>query len=131
MTKSDITTAYYGVNPVSKIYLGTDVVYEEQPTGHTVYAVLNGTESVELLETVAGQMYEMVIAEPIYTSLTLYDNDLVVTADDLVYDIGGIQYREQNVEILDINADNYSSGAVLTGISYDVLNNSVYLVFQM
>lgn len=131
MTNKEIQNAYVGDTQVEKIYLGADVVYEEQPTGHTVYAVLNGTENVELMETVAGQMYEMVIAEPIYTSITLYDNDQVVTADDLVYDIGGIQYREQNVEILDINADNYSTGAVLTSISYDVLNNSVYLGFEM
>lgn len=131
MTNKEIQNAYVGDTQVEKIYLGADVVYEEQPTGHTVYAVLNGTENVELMETVAEQMYEMVIAEPIYTSITLYDNDQVVTADDLVYDIGGIQYREQNVEILGINADNYSPGAVLTSISYDVLNNSVYLGFEM
>ena len=131
MTNKEIQNAYVGDTQVEKIYLGADVVYEEQPTGHTVYAVLNGTESVELLETVTGQMYEMVIAEPIYTSLTLYDNDQVVTADGLVYVIDGIEYNEENVEILGISADNYATGAVLTGISYDVLNNSVYLVFQM
>jgi len=130
MTNLDINKAYVGDTQVDKIYLGTDVVYEATPVGptaHTASVLLDGSEVIDLPETL-GDMYEMVFSEP-YTSITLYYDNEVVTASTLTISVDRVeQITETDYEVADINTDTYSFSSI-NSISFNADSNDVYIDF--
>lgn len=128
MTNFDINKAYVGDTQVDKIYLGTDVVYEATPVGptaHTASVLLDGSEVIDLPETLEG-MYEMVFSEP-YTSITLYFDDEIVTASTLFVSVDGSTVASENdFEVADINTDTYGGSSINT-ISFNTESYDVYI----
>ena len=132
MTNNEISAVYYGVSPVDKIYLGTDIVYEATPVGptaHTASVLLDGSVVIDLPETVGG-MYEMAFSEP-YTSITLYFDDEVVTASTLFVSVdGNTVASESDFEVANIDTDTYV-GSSLNSISFNADSNDVYIDFAV
>lgn len=131
MTNFDINKAYVGDTQIAKIYLGTDVVYEAAPVGptaHTASVLLDGSEVIDLPETLEG-MYEMAFSEP-YTSITLYYDNEVVTASTLSISVDGTQSTtETDFEVANINADTYGFSSINT-ITFNASSNDVYIDFN-
>lgn len=132
MTNNEISAVYYGVSPVDKIYLGTDIVYEATPVGptaHTASVLLDESVAIDLPETVGG-MYEMAFSEP-YTSITLYFDDEVVTASTLFVSVNGNTVAsESDFEVANIDTDTYG-GSSLNSISFNASSNDVYIDFAV
>lgn len=132
MTNNEIADVYYGVSPVDKIYLGTDIVYEATPVGptaHTASVLLDGSVAIDLPET-SGGMYEMAFSEP-YTSITLYFDDEVVTASSLSVTIDGTRVADEtDFEVANIDTDTYG-GSSLNAISFNADSNDVYIDFAV
>lgn len=131
MTNNEISAVYYGVNPVDKIYLGADVVYEATPVGptaHTASVLLDGSVVIDLTETRPG-IYEMAFSEP-YTSITLYYDNEVVTASSLSISVDGTRVAsESDFEVANINTDVYGGSSINT-IMFNADNTSdVYIDF--
>lgn len=130
MTNFDINKVYVGDTQVEKIYLGTDVVYEATPVGptaHTASVLLDGSEVIDLPETLES-MYEMAFSEP-YTSITLYYDNEVVTASTLTISVDGSQsITETDFEVANIDTDMYDFSSI-NSISFYAAANEVYIDF--
>lgn len=132
MTNNEIAAVYYGVDPVDKIYLGTDIVYEATPVGptaHTASVLLDESVAIDLTET-APDVYEMAFSEP-YTSITLYYDNEVVTASTLFVSVDGNPVAsESDFEVANISTDIYGGSSINT-IMLNAASNDVYIDFAV
>lgn len=132
MTNNDMTAAYVGVSAVTKICLGTDVVYEATPVGptaHTASVLLDESVDIDLPET-APDVYDMVFSEP-YTSITLYYDNEVVTASSLSISVDeGTVASESDFEVANIDTVTYGGTSINT-ISFNAGTNDVCIDFTL